>query len=82
MLTKVSVIFSLCESDMKPYGFLDILFAINCPQDNITMRSIISLRSNKTRRKANRVVEMFVKNISTNERKSFFPSAAIYFLWK
>ena len=27
MLTFVSVIFSLCESDIKPYGFSDILFA-------------------------------------------------------
>ena len=27
MLTFVSVIFSLCEGDIKPYGFNDILFA-------------------------------------------------------
>ena len=27
MLTKVSVIFLLCKSDIKPYGFRGILFA-------------------------------------------------------
>ena len=32
------VIFSLRKSDITPFGSSDILFALNCPQDNITMR--------------------------------------------
>jgi len=41
------------KSDIETYGFSDIIFAINDPKDNIAMRSIISLQSNITRRKAN-----------------------------
>ncbi len=42
---------------LKPYGFSVILFAENCPKDNITIHGIISLRSNITRRMANKTAE-------------------------
>ncbi len=57
MLTEVSVIFSRCESDIKPVGLV-IFYSL------ITWRSRISLRSNITRRKANRVGVMSVKDIT------------------
>jgi len=44
------VIFSLCESDIAPFGRSDILFALKTVRRTIPLcESIISLRSNITR---------------------------------
>jgi len=54
MLTKVSVIFSLCESDIEALRFRDILFAHKLAKQISLGVSRITLRSNITRRQANR----------------------------
>ena len=51
MLTKVSVIFSLCESDIKSFGLSDILFAPKLAKQISLGVSRITLRSNRTRRR-------------------------------
>ena len=51
MLTKGSVIFSLCESDIKSFGLSDILFAPKLAKQISLGVSRISLRSNRTRRR-------------------------------
>ena len=51
MLTKVSVIFSLCESDIKSLGLSDILFAPKLAKQISLGVSRITLRSNRTRRR-------------------------------
>ena len=52
-----SDIFDKSKVLLKLYGFSDILFAKNCPKDNNTVQSTIKLRSNITRRKANKTAE-------------------------
>ncbi|MBE6789668.1 MAG: hypothetical protein E7535_00580 [Ruminococcaceae bacterium] len=52
-----SYIFDKSKVILKPYGFSVILFAQNCPKAISLVARQISLRSNKTRRKANKTAE-------------------------
>ena len=73
-----SDIFDKSKVLLKPYGFSVILFAGNCPKDNITMRSIISLRSNITRRKANKTAECPYEHSAYSS--GFFYSFYLFFI--
>jgi len=55
----------LSESDMKAFSFRDIIFSHKTAVGNITMQSIISLRSNTTRRQANITVAHFLTKCAT-----------------
>ena len=72
-----SDIFDKSKVILKPCGFSVILFAYNCPKDNKTMRSIIKLQSNITRRMANKTAECPYEH-SAMTGDNFFNSLLIF----
>ena len=57
------VIFPFGEVVLKSYDFSDILFAINCRRQYHLNEVQISLRSNSTRRKANKTAQVSLRTL-------------------